>query len=117
MKKLLWAIWYFLIYAPVVTIFMPDKAKEVQPKVCRRCEKEFEPVYRGKDIFSVRCDECERFIVAQTMEARETDRVTTRSGGSIPVWIAYRCLYCGEYFNQSEAEEHFGETRLAYSNS
>lgn len=51
------------------------------------------------------------FVAKQTNEAKETDRVTIRGCGTIPVWIAYRCLYCGEYFNQSMAEEHFGMTR------
>jgi hypothetical protein len=29
--------------------------------------------------------------------------------------MAYRCLYCGEYFSQSGAEEHFGKTRIEYN--
>jgi site-specific DNA-cytosine methylase len=34
--------------------------------------------------------------------------------GVVPVWMAFRCLYCGEYFNQREAEEHFGKTRAEW---
>ena len=28
-----------------------------------------------------------------------------------PIWKAYRCLYCGEYFCEKCAEKHFGETK------
>ena len=41
-------------------------------------------------------------------------KVTIRNGKTIPLWAAYRCLYCGEYFNQTGAEEHFGQTRQDY---
>ncbi len=78
-------------------------------KICKRCEEEFKP----KNCKQERCEKCEKYIVAQTLEAK-TGRVTTRCGGSIPVWIAYRCLYCGEYFNQTEAEIHFGKTRTEH---
>lgn len=59
------------------------------------------------------------FVAKQTKEASETGYVTLRNFGKmrrgrIPVWIAFRCLYCGEYFNQSGAEEHFGMTREEY---
>ena len=74
---------------------------------CLRCEAEFLPMNHDQ----VRCYECGLFIANQTIEAK-TGWVTTRGGGSIPTWIAFRCLYCGEYFNQSEAEIHFGETRI-----
>jgi len=55
------------------------------------------------------------FVAKQTFEAR-TGHVTLRNAGeirrgTIPVWLAFRCLYCGEYFNQRTAEEHFGMTR------
>lgn len=52
------------------------------------------------------------FINAQINEACKTGYVTIRGQGKIPVWCAYRCLYCGEYFSQSSAEKHFGKTRL-----
>ena len=59
------------------------------------------------------------FVAKQTKEAKETGSVTLRNcgeirTGTIPVWIAFRCLYCGEYFNQSLAEQHFGVTREEY---
>lgn len=56
------------------------------------------------------------FVARQANEASKTGNVTLRNcdelrRGTIPVWLAYRCLYCGEYFNQKMAEEHFGMTR------
>ena len=54
------------------------------------------------------------FVAAQAKEARETSFVTLRNGRKIPLWLAYRCLYCIEYYNQAGAEEHFGMTRGAY---
>ena len=57
-----------------------------------------------------------KFVAKQTKEASSTCQVTLRNcgeirTGTIPVWMAFRCLYCGEYFNQTMAEEHFGITR------
>ena len=54
------------------------------------------------------------FVAIQVNEAMKTRRVTLRDGHNIPLWAAYRCLYCSEYYNQSGAEEHFGITREAY---
>ena len=54
------------------------------------------------------------FVAAQIKEAQTTNHVSLRIGRKIPLWAAYRCLYCGEYFNQPGAEEHFGITREAY---
>ena len=56
------------------------------------------------------------FVAKQTQEAESMGYVTLRNcgeirTGTIPVWMAFRCLYCGEYFNQTMAEEHFGMTR------
>lgn len=56
------------------------------------------------------------FVEKQANEACKTGNVTLRNcgeirTGTIPVWMAFRCLYCGEFFNQSGAEEHFGMTR------
>ena len=56
------------------------------------------------------------FVAKQLKEARTTGNVTLRDcgeirTGTIPVYLAFRCLYCGEYFNQSMAEDHFGMTR------
>jgi len=50
------------------------------------------------------------FVMRQTEQAKSTGWVNIRHCGMIPVWIAFRCLYCGEYFNQSTAEQHFGIT-------
>jgi len=41
--------------------------------------------------------------------------VPLRNGKIIPVRFAFRCLYCGEFFGQKEAEEHFGQTREEYN--
>lgn len=60
-----------------------------------------------------------KFVTLQTKDAENTGLVTLRNHGeirtgSLPVWMAYRCLYCGEYFNQAMAEEHFGITRKEF---
>ena len=59
------------------------------------------------------------FVSKQTQEAESTGYVTLRNcgeirTGTIPVWMAFRCLYCGEYFNQTMAEDHFGMTRKRF---
>lgn len=56
---------------------------------------------------------CE-WVAKQTQEAK-SGMVTVRSGVRLPVRFAYRCLYCGEYFNQKGAEGHFGKTRIEYN--
>lgn len=28
--------------------------------------------------------------------------------------MTFRCVYCGEYFNQTGAEDHFGKARIDY---
>ncbi len=58
-----------------------------------------------------------KWVAEQTCQAAKTGKVTIRSGHTIPVWMAFRCLYCGEYFSQAAAEEHFGETRAEYKSS
>lgn len=55
------------------------------------------------------------FIIVQTHDACKHGEITTRNGTKVPVWMAYRCLYCGEYFNQAEAEKHFGKTRCKHT--
>ena len=62
------------------------------------------------------------FVAKQTKEAASTGNVTLRNcgeirTGTIPVWVAFRCLYCGEYFNQTMAEDHFGMTREQFLNN
>ncbi len=56
-----------------------------------------------------------KWVAEQTIQASKTGKVTVRSGHTIPVWVAFRCLYCGEYFSQSGAEEHFGTKRAEYN--
>ena len=53
-------------------------------------------------------------VIAQLREIRETSHVTTAGGHRLPVWAAFRCLYCGEFFARKGAEEHFGMTRENY---
>ena len=54
------------------------------------------------------------FVAKQTQEAQSTGYVTVRNNRKIPVWMAFRCLYCGEYFGQGGAEAHFGMKRSEY---
>lgn len=59
--------------------------------------------------------EANEWIAEQTREASSSRSVTVRDGHKVPIWMAYRCLYCGEYFNQAGAEYHFGETRMEFN--
>ena len=59
----------------------------------------------------LKCD----WVSQQTHEASNSRFVTIRNGRRIPVWMAFRCLYCGEYFNQAGAEKHFGKTRIEFN--
>jgi len=69
---------------------------------------------------SIKSVEAKRaFVTKQTNEAEATGNVTLRNcgeirTGTIPVWMAFRCLYCGEYFNKTMAEDHFGMTRKQF---
>lgn len=54
------------------------------------------------------------WVSQQTQEA-QSGKVSLRNGSRIPIRFAYRCLYCGEYFSQVGAEEHFGKTREEYN--
>ena len=56
-----------------------------------------------------------KWVNNQAIEASQTGNVTVRDGRRIPVWLAFRCLYCGEYFNQVGAEKHFGKTRMEFN--
>ena len=56
-----------------------------------------------------------KWVAQQTVQACRTGKVTVRSGYTIPVWLAFRCLFCGEYFDQVGAEEHFGQKRTEYN--
>lgn len=57
------------------------------------------------------------WVTQQTVEASATNKVTVRSGIVVSVWMAFRCLYCGEYFAQKQAEEHFGHKRIHHIHS
>lgn len=52
--------------------------------------------------------------IAMQFQEAKTGKVTCRCGITIPLRFAFRCLYCGEYFCTSCAEEHFGMTREEY---
>ena len=55
-----------------------------------------------------------KLVLSQLREAHKTGQVTVAGGSKISLWSAFRCLYCGEYFDQKGAEEHFGITRKQY---
>lgn len=38
-------------------------------------------------------------------------------GETIPLWRAYKCLYCGEWFCLACGERHFGMTRAEWNAS
>lgn len=50
----------------------------------------------------------------QTMQAMGTSSVNCSCEIKLPLWLAFRCLYCGGYFCQKCAEKHFGKTRSQY---
>ena len=54
------------------------------------------------------------FVRKQFTEAKGDCNVTCGCGLRLPLRFAYRCLYCGEFYCQSCAEEHFGKTRDEY---
>lgn len=54
------------------------------------------------------------FVRKQFEEAKGPGHVTCGCGLRLPLRFAYRCLYCGEFYCQSCAEEHFGKTREEY---
>ena len=62
------------------------------------------------NMLMAKCD----WVRRQVLEASKSDKVTVRRGVRTPLWLTYRCLYCGEYFSQVEAEKHFGKTREEY---
>jgi hypothetical protein len=55
------------------------------------------------------------WIARQLAQASREGTITTRKGKVIPVHLSYRCLYCGEFFSQTGAEEHFGQTRIEHN--
>ena len=55
------------------------------------------------------------WVAFQLRQARDENHITTRVGHRIPVPCAFRCLYCGEFFSQTGAEKHFGQTRIEHN--
>lgn len=57
-------------------------------------------------------EQTQRKASAQLMEAVHGDPVTCSCGKvSAPCYKLYRCYYCGVWFCDSCAAEHFGKTR------
>jgi len=56
------------------------------------------------------------FVAAQWKQAKGPQPdVVCGCGLKLPLRFAYRCLYCGEWYCQSCAEQHFGKTREQYN--
>lgn len=55
-----------------------------------------------------------QFKEAMFHEGQSVQSVTCECGCNMPLRFAYECLYCGQFYCQSCAEEHFGETREEY---
>ena len=51
----------------------------------------------------------------QFEQAKGPTQVTCGCGRTNPIRFMYRCLYCGEFYCQPCAEEHFGKTREQYN--
>lgn len=49
----------------------------------------------------------------QQASASKTE-IECRCGQRVRLWMAFRCLYCGEYFCKGCAEEHYGKSRAEY---
>ncbi|MBW2644563.1 MAG: hypothetical protein JRE23_00035 [Deltaproteobacteria bacterium] len=54
------------------------------------------------------------FVRKQTMQAMKSSAVNCSCEIEFPLWLAFRCLYCGVYFCQKCAEKHFGKTRAQH---
>ena len=56
------------------------------------------------------------FVAAQWKQAKGPQPdVTCGCGLKLPLRFAYRCLYCGQWYCQTCAEQHFGKTREQYN--
>lgn len=51
-----------------------------------------------------------KIVRAQFKEIQNTNSITCGCGHNVPVRFMYKCLYCGEWYCKTCAEEHFGET-------
>lgn len=54
------------------------------------------------------------FVRRQTQEAMDTAHVHCGCGKLRPTWLMYRCYYCGEFYCEPCAPEHFGKSREEY---
>ena len=59
------------------------------------------------------------FVTKQLQELIRQDcnniLVSCECDKKIPIHLAFRCLYCGQYYCQKCAEEHFGKSREDYN--
>lgn len=55
-----------------------------------------------------------QFREAMYQEWKKVQEVTFRCGLKMPLRFAFKCLYCGEFYCQSCAEDHFGKTRAQW---
>lgn len=58
--------------------------------------------------------EKQAFVHKQTQQAASHGFIRCFCEIKVPVWKAYRCLYCGEFYCLRCAEVHFGKTRAEY---
>ena len=56
-----------------------------------------------------------QFKEAMYQEGQSVQQVTCGCGLTMPLRFAFRCLYCGEFYCQPCAEDHFGKTRAQYN--
>lgn len=56
-----------------------------------------------------------QFNEAKYHEGESVQKVTCACGTCMPLRFAYKCLYCGQFYCQTCAEEHFGKTREQYN--
>lgn len=59
-------------------------------------------------------DQKRKTVAKQLMQAAREGKVDCSCGKIIPTHLMYRCLYCGEFYCQKCAEDHFGKTRQKY---
>lgn len=54
-------------------------------------------------------------LAARLQEAQQTGAVPCDDcEKQVPLWIAFRCYYCGFHFCPDCAEDHFGQSRAEY---
>lgn len=75
--------------------------------------------FHRMDEGSWRCESCIKTTDKRKMVARQfieaaNNKVTCACSRTLPLRFAYRCLYCGQFYCQKCAEEHFGKTRKEY---